>query len=491
MRPRRSRSTRDSSPVPAFRPAVAQWSRRSFAGAALLASVIVQAPDCRAQAPGWPGVPQGDPVFTATLGVAIGPPSAAQSGLRTLLDRGTPDAAAGLILALRYNRRDARDIGAALARLTGAPAAETWDRWMLWQETHPSVRPHASYAALTEAVHSLIDPAFSRFLGPSRIGSAARTAIRIEEITWGGVQVDGIPALVDPAHVPAAEAGYLGADEPVFGVALNGEARAYPLRILDWHEMANDVVGGVPVALAYCTLCGAGILFEARAPGRDERFVFGSSGLLYRSNKLMHDRATDSLWNQFAGTPVVGPLVGSGIALKILPVVVTSWGAWRTRHPRTSVLSLRTGHDRDYEPGRSYGRYFASPDLMFPAAVTDQRRPQKDIVFGIRAVGGAKAWPVEVLARRPVINDRVGALDVVLLRDGTPRGLRAYERGGRQFKAADATGAALVDDAGTTWLVQEDALVGPDRQRLPRVAGHLAYWFAWAGYMGERAELAE
>src|SRR5712692_4251583 len=105
--------------------------------------------------------------------------------------------------------------------------------------------------------------------------------------------------------------------------------------------MINDVVGGVPVSLAYCTLCGAGILFDGRIGGRTEPFTFGSSGLLYRSNKLMYDRQTDSLWNQFTGRPVVGPLTGSKIDLKVLPLVQTSWSDWRSRHKNTRVLILR------------------------------------------------------------------------------------------------------------------------------------------------------
>ena len=130
----------------------------------------------------------------------------------------------------------------------------------------------------------------------------------MEEIAWGGVLVDGIPALDNPRMTTASAASYLNPDDPVFGVEINGDARAYPLRIANWHEMVNDVVGGVPVSLAYCTLCGSGILFDGRVAGRAEPFTFGSSGLLYRSNKLMYDRQTDSLWEQLAGHPVTGSL---------------------------------------------------------------------------------------------------------------------------------------------------------------------------------------
>src|SRR5215813_15612850 len=191
----------------------------------------------------------------------------------------------------------------------------------------------------------------------------------MEEIAWGGVLVDGIPALDNPRMTTASAASYLNPDDPVFGVEINGDDRAYPLRIVNWHEMVNDVVGGVPVSLAYCTLCGSGILFDSRVVGWAEPFTFGSSGLLYRSNKLMYDRQTDSLWEQFTGRPVVGRLTGSKIELKVLPLVLSSWSEWRSRHPETRVLSLDTGFRRDYGPGVAYREYFSSPELLFPALV--------------------------------------------------------------------------------------------------------------------------
>ena len=121
--------------------------------------------------------------------------------------------------------------------------------------------------------------------------------IRFEEITWGGAVFDGIPSLDNPTMIAAPDADYLLETDLVFGIEINGDVRAYPLRIMGWHEMFNDVIGGVPVALAYCTLCGAGILYETKLKDRKKPFVFGSSGLLYRSNKLMFDRTTNSLWN--------------------------------------------------------------------------------------------------------------------------------------------------------------------------------------------------
>jgi hypothetical protein len=269
----------------------------------------------------------------------------------------------------------------------------------------------------------------------------------------------------------------------VFGVVINGDARAYPQRIMDWHEMANDVVGGVPVALAYCTLCGAAILFETLPPGRVLPFEFGSSGLLYRSNKLMFDEGTRSLWSTLDGSPVVGALVGSDVVLRPRAAVTTTWGEWRRRHPQTDVLSLDTGHQRDYSEGAAYRDYFASDRLMFSVPSTDTRLSNKAEVLVMRLpLGGGRSQPVaiaaEFLARRPVYQARLAEHDVVIV---TSRGgaNRAYDASGRKFVRL-LPDDRLLDDQNVSWQVTEDALVGaegiPPR---PRLAAQRAFWFGW------------
>ena len=404
-------------------------------------------------------------------------PGARQPALDAIAARGKADLAAVLIQALRF-QRGGDAINDTLEKITGASPGADWHDWMLWQQAHPEIEPYDGFDVFKADVMASIDPNFRLFLGPG-----VAHEIRLEEIVWGGVVKDGIPALVNPSLVAAAEAGYLTQDELVFGVEIDGDARAYPLRIMDWHEMFNDVIGGVPVALAYCTLCGSGILFETQREGEAAPLVFGSSGFLYRSNKLMYDRRTNSLWNQFTGRPVVGPLTGSGIELKVRPVAITTWRDWQARHPDTRVLSLETGHVRDYRPGAPYGDYFASPDLMFPALVRDQELQPKDYVFAIRGAGHEKAWPLSRFEGGAVVNDRAGVIDVVLIGDAATRTVRAYRSEGLRFKAhADRPDLLLA--GAETWRVTEDALVGPSGRRLTRLPGHIAYWFAWSGFRG-------
>ena len=418
-----------------------------------------------------------------TRTVLYGSDDQMEDALAKLEARGGRDIIPSLVVCARY-RGDGR-IFAALSRLSGAEL-NSWNDAMLWQETHPQIKPHASFQAFKLDEFERIDPAFLRFLGSGRANPDS-LRIRLEEIVWGGVLVDGIPSLDYPKLIAAKDASYLKDSDPVFGVSINGDARAYPLRIMGWHEMFNEVIGGVPVALAYCTLCSAGILFETGVKGRKKPFVFGSSGFLYRSNKLMFDRETDSLWNQFTGEPVSGPLAKSGIKLKIRPVTIASWKSWRKANPGTKVLSLDTGYTRDYGSGVVYSDYFASPDLMFPAFVRDESAlKRKDYVFGIRELDAARAWPLSAFKGGKVINDEFAGRPIVLAGDASSRTVRAYERGANTFSAS---GESRLKSGGDVWQITEEALIGPTGEKLERVPGYLAFWFAWDGYVGERSTL--
>ena len=402
-------------------------------------------------------------------------PTERAEALAILTARGQPDVVPALIQVLRFVP-DGAAIDAAIAELTGETPGKSWGEWMLWQQAHPEIQPFEGFDGFKADIMAAIDPNFRDFLGPG-----IEHDIRLEEIAWGGVVKDGIPALTNPTHITPEEASYITDDELVFGVAINDDSRAYPLRIMDWHEMFNDVVGGQPVSLAYCTLCGSGILYKTDVEGREEPLVFGSSGFLYRSNKLMYDQDTNSLWNQFTGRPVVGPLTGSDIELEVLPVAITSWANWLAQHPETKVLSLDTGHHRDYTPGRPYGDYFASADLMFPALVEDDRLDPKDYVYAVRVDGLAKAWPLTDFEGSKIVNDSIGDQRVVLIGDAETRTVRAFLRDDVVIAATDDPGVVLAD--GRPLEVTEGGLIGEDGSTFERLPGHIAYWFAWQGFV--------
>lgn len=390
---------------------------------------------------------------------------------------------------------DYRDYLAALESLSGQMLGDNWPAWVEWYG-QTDLTPPPGFTAWKGRLLARLDPSYRTL-----ISGEFPAVIRVEEIQWGGVALDGIPALDNPTHIPAAEADYLTPQEVVFGLSINGDNRAYPLRIMDWHEMANDVVGGVPVSLAYCTLCGAAIAYDGRGPD-GVTYTFGSSGFLYRSNKLMYDRQTFTLWNQLTGAPVLGKLVGSDLELALLPVVLTTWEAWQAQHPDTQVLSLETGYFRPYEPGAAYADYFAASDTMFPVWQRDRSLFAKEHVYALRLDGTPKAYPLTQLEAEGVINDQIGETPLVVVMAGrrlfvdgnSARGgqytysnggeVRAYGRGAEQFTPGASAGS-VIDDAGRVWQVTEEALLGPDGARRERLPGHLAYWFGWYAFYPE------
>lgn len=219
------------------------------------------------------------------------------------------------------------------------------------------------------------------------------SSIPADQILMGGPARDGIPALDGPDAVPA-DAAEWDEGEPVVGVRIGAESRAYPLAVLVWHELANDTLGGVPILVSYCPLCGTAMVFDRRVGSRTHRF--GVSGLLYRSDLLMFDRESESLWSQIGAEAVTGP--SRGARLRLVRSRIEPWGAWRRRHPETTVVSARTGHERRYGVS-PYGDYAFSERLLYPLE-RDTRYHPKMPTLGLRlADGRARGYPAEELAR--------------------------------------------------------------------------------------------
>lgn len=250
------------------------------------------------------------------------------------------------------------------------------------------------------------------------------------EIMSGGPPRDGIPSIDKPKFVPAAKADFLRDDDIVIGLVRGEVARAYPLRILVWHEIVNDMIGGDPVAITYCSLCGTSMVFDGRVGGRPRSF--GVSGLLYNSDVLMYDRESESLWSQIAMKAVSGPDVGK--KLTWLPSEHMTWKAWREKHPGSQVLSPDTGHQRDYA-ANAYASYFASEQTMFPVPHTRRELPNKEWVLGVLIDGEAKAFPVDKLANGQVVKDQVGGKELSILWDAAARRPTVRDAGGADIPA--------------------------------------------------------
>ena len=267
-------------------------------------------------------------------------------------------------------------------------------------------------------------------------------SIPVDQIVSGGPGKDGIPAILQPRFVRAPQATFIADEDRVLGLSHAQEAKAYPIKILNWHEIVHDTIGGMPVIITYCPLCGTGIAFEAEAQG--QRYTFGVSGLLYQSDLLMYDHQTNSLWSQIAMEAVAGPQTGT--KLVSLSLEHTTWGEWRTAHSTTLVLSTRTGHYRDYSRDPYLG-YARRPDLMFAVSRLDQRYHPKEWVLGIEVDRVFKAYLFSELnkARTP-LTDRVNGRIV------------------RIHYNDRARSASVTDEQGN---------------HLPSV---MAFWFAWYAF---------
>lgn len=221
-----------------------------------------------------------------------------------------------------------------------------------------------------------------------------------EEIHAGGPSKDGIPALTDPKVTSGREVTRMRPGDRIIGIDINGEARAYPLRILNWHEIVNDTVGGQAVAVTYCPLCDSALVFNREIGGQVREF--GVSGLLYNSNVLMYDRqkedSKESLWSQMLMKAVVGPAAEQGLELELLPAQLVPWGEWQREHPQTTVLSFDTGHGRNYDHS-PYEDYFATDRIMFPVlpvaqVESSESLPGKEPLIIVAVDGKLKGYPV-------------------------------------------------------------------------------------------------
>jgi hypothetical protein len=269
--------------------------------------------------------------------------------------------------------------------------------------------------------------------------------VPLNEIHAGGPPRDGIPSIDRPRFQDADEADDLEAQDRVLGLVIDGQPRAYPIDILDWHEIVNDRIGRTPVTISYCPLCGSGMAFRARVDGIP--LSFGVSGLLYNSDLLLYDRETESLWSQIDHRAISGRYRGK--RLQMLPLEHTSWKDWRTRYPQTQVLSRDTGFSRDY--GRTpYPGYESADALYFPVRFLAQGYHPKEPVLGVEFDGRFKAYPFSELSKGSGrLQDQVGGREVVIRFDPEHRN------------------AWLEDTAG----VRQPALV--------------AYWFAWYAFHPE------
>ncbi len=341
--------------------------------------------------------------------------------------------------------------------------------------------------------------------GPSALGTSDAPEfppplVDPAEIISGGPPPDGIPPLDEPAFIDVVDALELLDDaEPVVAIDIDGDARAYPVQVMIWHEIVNDTVGGVPVSVTYCPLCNSAVSYRREVRGIET--TFGTSGRLFASALVMYDRATESLWTHFDGQAVVGVLAGD--QLEVVPSPLMSWQAFRDSYPMGKVLDPNaTGFVRDYgrNPYFGYDDEATAP-FLFTGSV-DARAAAKQRVVGVTVDGTAAAFTLDAIRGEGVAatNTAVGESDVVILweagqataleeervedgRDVGTVGVFSPRLDGGVLTFTANAGEIRDDETGSLWSVTGEALDGElAGRRLDRIAHLDTFWFAWATY---------
>ena len=272
----------------------------------------------------------------------------------------------------------------------------------------------------------------------------SNSLIERSQILSGGPAKDGIPAIDQPHFVKPSEARFLKPDDRILGIEINGVSKAYPIKILNWHEIVNDSIGDVDYAITYCPLCGSGVAFSARVQGK--MLSFGVSGLLYNSDVLLYDRQTESLWSQIKSQAISGKMAGA--KLERLPITHTRWRDWRRAHPTTRVMSEDTGYARDYNQN-PYSGYEKSTAVYFRVK---HKAPAyfhpKERVLGLEVDGRFKAYPFSEIDKigKAEFNDSFGGKSVTI----------HWDKASQQARMTDSSGKII-----------------------PTIEG---FWFAWFAF---------
>jgi len=311
--------------------------------------------------------------------------------------------------------------------------------------------------------------------------------VSADQIVSGGPPPDGIPSIDHPKFITAQNATFLSDDgDWVIGINYNGDVRAYPLEILVWHEIVNDVVGGVPVAITYCPLCYSTDAFIRVLNGTTVQF--GTSGRLYNNNLVMYDRLTKSLWSQAWGEAISGNLTGH--KLQRVPIDVVTWGEWKKLYPSTLVLSRQTGFARDYSDD-PYGAYYYTNEILFPLSHLDKRLPPKTVVLGLTFGDESKAYVLGNLTalagpRNPtplLLTDTIKGNQVLLWKIGDA--LRFFNPvvSGVHLTFTNANGTIVDSETHSSWNFDGVAIAGPLKgNSMTRYVSETAFWFAWGAF---------
>ncbi len=382
-----------------------------------------------------------------------------------------------LIDLLRSGLLETPKLESSLKALSRVGEPSGWLEWSQWL-TAQSIEQHPAYKRFKRELLGLMDPTYRALLDPQ-----AASAVGWEEITWSDLGSEELTPLTLPARRRAKTARDMRPEDLVVGIVVDGMPVAYPVLILEWHPVVNDVIGKVPLVVTYCPYSRTAAVYRAQAGERPRQFA--PSGLVVRNNLVMVDVQAGSLWQQMTGHPILGPDYSQGLYLEPLPSTLTTWRVWtRSREKGQAVgevLSFETGFYRPYRASQPYWAQQDPSRVHFPLPPPSKRLAPAEQVFGTLRGERAKVYPVNELRKKNVANDSLGDINLVVVFDPDSLEVRAFLRGEREFAAAGPS--RLKDAAGEEWRVTDGFLISEDRtRRLPRIAGWQSQWMSWASF---------
>jgi hypothetical protein len=329
----------------------------------------------------------------------------------------------------------------------------------------------------------------------------SKHSVPYSEILSGGPPKDGIPALKDPQFISISEAdAWLKSKEPVILVQVGNDAKAYPIQILIWHEIANDTVGGEPLVVTFCPLCNTAITFKRTVKG--QVLDFGTTGRLRYSNLIMYDRQTETWWQQATGEAIAGELTGR--QLEFYPATIISWQDFKASYPQGQVLSRETGYLRDYGHNPYIGYDDVNnPPFLYQGPATPDQLPPVARVLTIDLNGEVVAYPYETLEKIGVVNDMVGGEAVVVFwqagtvspldssstasgRDVGTAAAFSRQLNGQTLSFAFTEGKLIDDQTKSEWNILGQAVTGELKgKQLTSIVSINHFWFSWAAFKPE------
>ncbi|MEO0392154.1 MAG: DUF3179 domain-containing (seleno)protein, partial [Pseudomonadota bacterium] len=442
-----------------------------------------------------------DAIARRLYSVAHASPDEARESLRLIVLRDQAELIPPLVHAMQFTQLTEAEISEALRRLSGVNAGVTWFEWAQWLESQPQLVLTPGLAHGVVAMWRALDGKYRHVLPAEQT-----TQVPKASIYWDGSRVDAITARHMPKAVGPNEGFTLKASDLVLGVSSGGAFRAYPLPQLLFNPIINDHLGGRAITVAYETLCGFPVAYDRGAAAAPDIPEMHWSGLVYRSARLLYtdgsteDQAmTPRLWDPCTNRSVSGGSAGASERLPLANATVTSWSAWRSAYPQTTVMDVAQAPRASDESLDAQDIYIGTPSLVYPVHLNNPQLPAKERMLLIDMGARDDAIRLGDLKHRSVVNHRFDEEGVVIIVENPLTcTIRVYRRPEGQIFAPSEFVDRVYGSGGGIWKVTEDALVGPDGEALERLPARGLFWFSVDGLnplteasLGQSASLVE